>query len=194
MVNMKKQHLVLIIIVIILIVGFLSMSSRKSRYSLADLGVSPLLQTDCSLVKDSGNSPVTISFNAPQVPSLHEKVKELVKKYNGHITSDSLYSYATGDPSIPSEDSATVIATFDTKREEFLAEMSTLMKNSGGVNTNYSYSDGTDYGVYSPYTSCTSMLQTVWSDALQLEILTKALKREDRTRNIALLSQGSLQC
>jgi hypothetical protein len=184
-----KPHHIALVLVLIILVAALSAGSKRKPYSWEEFGVSPLIKNDCREASD--NSPVAVSFEAPNVPAIHAQIKELVAKHNGHITSDALSSYAGEDPSMPSDDNVNMTITFANSTDEFLTELGTVVKSAGGVNTGYNYTDNTAYNpVYSPLASCTSMMQTARADALILQILADNLKREGKTANITLLSQA----
>ena len=191
--NVKKHHVLIIIVLAVLIILFFRISSRKENDSLFSFGLSALTKTDCSSFKNSNIiSPVTISFNAPNVSMVQGKIKVLVAKYNGHIKNQSFSSYPSSTPDAPDEN-ASIEATFDSSQDEFLAELSEVVKTSGGVNNGYNYNDGSStsqYGEYSSYSSCMEMMETVSTDAIQLETLTRRLEQEHNKTNISLLSQS----
>ena len=199
--NIKKHSSVVILVLVLVVVVSFAIHGNKKNGTLADFGIPPLAKSDCSSLKNSNNSPVTVSFSAPNVSSMRDKVKALITKYNGQITSDSFNSY----PSYPvaykgsvsssstSQDSANINATFDKSQNEFLTELSEVVKNGGGVNTGYSYTDANQpqyAGAYTAYSSCASMMQSVSVDLLQLKIFTKALKESEDPGEIALISQS----
>ena len=203
--NIKKHSVLIVVIVLVfLFVVCVSVFNNNRNYSLVDFGVQPLLKTDCSSVQNaSNNSPVMISFNVFNVSSVHDQIKTLITKYNGHIENDSFnsYSYPTQTPSsqiitaVPvniSQDSSSIVVTFDKSQDQFLTDLSSLIKSVGGVNTGYSYNDGSQpqNGGYSAYTTCVNMMQSVQADVLQLEVFTKALKEEHNAAKISLLSQS----
>ncbi|MDP9248965.1 MAG: hypothetical protein M3M85_00405 [bacterium] len=188
--NVTKEHKIVLVGVLVIIAGVMVISGGKNHYSLADFGVSPLIGKNCSETPGTQNSPVAISFNSPYVPSVREKIKELITKHGGKITNDSLESYWSEGGYTASDDTSYMTAIFETSREEFLVELSVLIEESGGVNEGYNYSSGEDYGAYSSYASCASMMHDVAADFLELKILTKALKEENKTKNISLLSQS----
>jgi len=200
----KKHSVMVTIVLVVLIIGIFAISHDKKNYSLVDFGIPPLAKSDCSSVKDSNNnSPITVSFNVPNVSSLHDQTKALVTKYSGHITSDSFNSYSyptqsfTNTPQVVapaniSQDSANIVATFDKSQNEFLADLTNIIKSAGGVDASYSYTDGSQpqNGGYSSYTTCVNMMQSVQADVLQLQVFTHALKEERNPANISLLSQS----
>ncbi|MDD5152800.1 MAG: hypothetical protein PHS95_02240 [Candidatus Pacebacteria bacterium] len=192
----KKQKNVIVavlVVVVILAVGFFYVSHKERNYSLADLGIPELLKSDCSSVKDTtANSPVSISFNAPNVSKMRDEVKALATKYEGRVISDSFNSYPGSTPDSYSQDSASITVVFDKPASEFLTELSAKVKSSGGMDTSYNYTDGSQpqYGGYSSYSSCINMMQIVSADTLQLQIFTKALKEERSPAKILLLSQS----
>ena len=186
----KHQHAVVLVSLVVIVVSFAYLSASKNHYSLADFGVSPPRERDCSQAKDPVNSSTTVSFNAPDVPSMRDKIKELIKKHNGSIVSDSLESYWGEGEYVSEDSSAYITAVFETSRAEFLSELSVLIEDVGGVNEGYNYTDGSGYDSYSPYGSCASMMHDVAADFLELKILAKALKQENRIKNIALLSRS----
>jgi len=203
--KVKKHSVVIIVILALLvIISFAVHSSYKKNYSLADFGVPPLLKPDCSSVKNTNtNSPVTISLNAPNVSAMRDKIKLLIIKYNGQVTSDSFNSYPivasapSGYPSptinASSQDTANITATFDKSQNDFLTDLSGVVVSSGGVNTGYSYTDASqpqNGNIYSSYTSCINMIQSIQADILQLEIFTKALKEDNNLGDVSLLSQS----
>jgi hypothetical protein len=133
---------------------------------------------------------------------MRDKVKALVLKYKGKITSESfnsypIYSYSTpptvsANPSETSE-SSSINAIFEKSQSEFLVELSDVVRNSGGVNTGYSYTDLTQPqygGIYTTYASCADMMHNISSDLLQLEIFTKAIKEGRKLEEISLLSKS----
>lgn len=201
-----KKHSVIVIVILallVIVITSFAVAGYRKNYSLADFGISPLLKPDCSSVKNTNNnSPVTISLNAPNVSVMRDKIKLLIIKYNGQITSDSFNSFPTINtptsypsviPNASSQDTANIIATFNKSQNDFLTELSGVVTSSGGVNTGYSYTDNSQpqYGnVYSSYTSCINMMQSVSADILQLEIFTKALKDDSNVADISLLSQS----
>ena len=195
-----KKHLIIILFIsllyIISVVVYHARDDRKnySTYSLADFGVMPLLKSDCSILSSTTvGSPISISYDAPNVSMLREKIKTVVTKYNGHITSESFNSYPSVDSKTSPQDSASVTITFDAYKNDFLTDISSVIKSSGGVNTNYNYSDTNNQSynsVYSSYSNCTALIQNVQADILQLSLFMKALKEEHNAQNIALLSQS----
>ncbi|HEY4513101.1 MAG TPA: hypothetical protein VJH06_01125 [Candidatus Paceibacterota bacterium] len=196
----KNNRVLLVILIVVLVLAVFSSSNKKKNYSLSDLGVAPLVKSDCSSFKDKeASSPVTISFDVPNVSSMREKIMGLIEKHKGHITSDSFNSYPgsfePGMPPASSQDELSINATFEKSQAEFLTELSNLVKSVGGTDTNYNYTDGSKYAYgygtgYSSYSSCNEMLQFVQADMLQLEVLIKALKEEHDPSNISLLSQA----
>lgn len=191
-----KKYLLYLALVLIVILGFALSWLRaaywneaENNYSLTDLGVYPPTSSDCSSIKNSDNSyPVTLTFNAPDVSAMRDKIKTLAEKYKGQISTDSFYSYPSGSYS---QDSVNLIILFPDSQQKFLDELSTLVKSEGGTNSGYTYQNGNQqqYG-YSPYTSCLTMLQTMAVDQKQLEVLTDALRRSHKLQTISLLSQS----
>ena len=194
----KKYSVVIMLALVIVIITPFAIHRDSKKYSLADFGMPPLLKPDCSSLKTANNnSPVTINLNAPNVSAMRDKIKNLITKYNGHITSDSFSSYAPSVPAVPtvtsSQDSTNSTATFDKSEYAFLTELSDVVKSSGGVNSGYTYTDGSQpqYNTgYSSYASCVNSMMNISSDILQLKVLTNALKEERETLNISLLSQS----
>jgi hypothetical protein len=199
-----KKHKMLAIgtgIVLIAVISF-SFHQNKSNNHLSDYRVPPLIKPDCSSLKNSNNSPVTISLNAPNVSIMRDKIKTLALKYKGVITSDSFSSYPlyqypttpTVSESMPAtSDSATISAIFEKSQNEFLTELNDVVRTSGGVNTGYSYTDLTQPqygGVYTTYASCADMMHNISSDLLQLQIFTKAIKEVHEPEEISLLSKS----
>ena len=189
-----KKHSVVVIIVLSLLVitSFAFRNYRNNNTTLADLGVTPLLKSDCSSVLNTNvTSPVSVSFNAPHVSILHDKIKLLIAKYNGHITGDSLNSYPSLDPKTPSQYNANITVTFDKSQTDFLNELSSTVKSSGGVDTNYNYTDSTSAtSAYSSYSTCITMMRYIQTDMLQLSLFMKSLKEEHNSQNISFLSQS----
>ena len=193
----KKHSVAITVVLALLVIVYFAVHGDRKNYSLADFGVPPLIKPDCSSVSNTNvTSPVSVSFNAPNVSDVYNKIKTLITKYNGHITSDSFNSYPSSDSKTPSQDNASVTVTFDKSQVDFLTELSSTVKNAGGVNTNYNYTDGnpspynTGYSSYSSYSTCVTMMQNVQTDVMQLELFIKALKEEHSPQNIAFLSQS----
>ncbi len=189
---MKKHRTLIwssvIAVIIIIILGACFVLSHKNdkKYSLADFGITPLLQADCSSVKNEGGpAEVSVSFNAHNVPALHDAVKALIAKYNGNIMSDSLEINPGQTPDSSSSDNATVTVSFDKAQKEFLTDLAATVKSSGGVESSYSMGDSAGY---SPYTTCEDYMRTLSADVLELGVLTNALKNQHSPDNIALLS------
>lgn len=200
----KMNYKLLIVLVLVLFfVGWFFMNKKQTELSLSELGMQSMIKPDCSSVKDSNsqNYPVSVSFGVKNVSDMHDKVKDLIKKFNGQISSDSFNSYPSYQ-AVPmtlengakatqtSQDSANFTVYFD-KPDEFLSALSNLVKDNGGKNTAYNYSDGVQYGGgYSTYNSCQSFLQNIQTDVLQLSIFTKALREERSSANISIISQS----
>lgn len=207
--KIKKDTLVLILgvslVVIVAVITCVNLTSNRRQYSLADYGIQPLSKPDCSsLEKENATSPVNISLNAPNVSSMRDKIKALIPKYNGKLTSDSFNSYPSYPSYSPSpmpvypidsysQDSANLVITFEKSQNEFLTELADVVKAGGGINTGYNYVDTTDpqysYG-YSSYSSCISSMQSVKADMLQLEIFTNALRKARSGEEVSLIGQS----
>ncbi len=182
------SSVVLVLVIVVLVVWFYCPTRNRQSYTLADFGINPP-SGDCATLKNVQNSlPTSLYYYSKDVSSLHSKIKDLVLKYNGNITSDSVNAY----PSTPSTsnyrsyDSAYLTVTFDKVPTDFVSELSTTVKNAGGTDNGYNYgSDG-----YSTYSTCETYEQNFKSDIFELGILTDALKGEKNNNNISLL--GSL--
>jgi hypothetical protein len=188
------QFIVGLAALIILIAVLAGMGGRhERRYTLSQFGVMPLTSADCEAIKGKDNYPISLSFSAPHVGVLRDQVKATIAKYTGVITSDS-FTYSSNPGSAPSGsgDSASLTVTFPADQQAaFLAELSTVVKKAGANDSGYSYqSPGSSSGGYSPYSTCTSMLQNISSDMTQLDIFTKALKRENDPQRISIISQS----
>jgi hypothetical protein len=189
----KRHHILSIVIIFLIIITALNIFTHTKGYSFADLGVTAPTEKDCSALKGKHSvTPVSLSVNVPRVAPLQEKIKTLIVKYEGNITNDSFSSYQSY-PSTPvpvNNDSFNLTIEFKKSRQEFLSEVSELIKSSGGTNVNYNYSDSTYDASYSPYASCANSLQRVKISKIQLEVLTKAFRMERNPENISLLSQS----
>lgn len=191
MANVKRHWVLVVLVSVLVAVVGCTMNNNRGNYSLADFGVQPLATADCSSLKNvKQNSTVNFSFNASDVSSLRDKVKVLIAKYNGHISFDSFESYPAphdSKSSSYSQDTASIAVTFDKSQNEFLAELSSVVKSSGGINSNYNFSD---VAQSQPYSSCVNTMQNVATNLLQLEVFTKALRGERNAFNVSILSQS----
>ena len=190
---LKKHTLLSTSLAFLLVIVLLNIFMHKKGYSYADLGVTPPTEKDCSLLKNKhAVTPVSLLVSVPQAAPFREKIKTLITKYEGNITNDSFSSYPDyTNASSGNTESFNITVEFKKSQDEFLAELSELIKNSKGTNLSYTYNNNTyDNTSYSPYASCLNSLQMVKNAKLQLEVLTKALRTERNPENISLLSQS----
>ena len=190
MVNIKN-HIIcvgVLLVIIGLALGLNLKSWTPKHYSFADLGVNPPTTTECSQVKDKNNYPVNLSFNAPDVSALRTKIKTLINKYSGQISSDSYNNYPGPAPQTPQENT-NLNVSFAQGQKEFLAELTELVKNNNATESGYFFQSGPPQGGFSSYSSCLNMLQVVTLDKTQMELFTRSLQRERQAQTISLLSQ-----
>ena len=205
--NQKKEKKVIVtvvlVVIILLCVKLIGLALLQSHGYFNQKGNSFLAQSDCSTVKNVTKYPVSVAFSVANVSNTRDEVKTLIEKYGGKISYDSYNTYSSdtnntesgsGSSKNTMQADASLTVTFDQSQDAFLSELSQLAKKEG-VKTqrnNFSFDDGTPsgYGVTSSaYENCQNLMETLSTDSLQLNILTRVLREERESSRISMLAK-----